>query len=495
MMKLRCLYRSCTIGQRVVLFSGLTVLVILALVSTYSYQLISLEKNLITLEQFDDLYRDILELRRYEKDILLQLGPENVQKARQSLQSIEKNIEQLTPKVSKKNGKKGIKEISSHFIAYKTTFTKWCGTETCEITSSQSEESQLIRRHGQQLVNDVDKLVRWYKKEIGQDFKEIMFWLTFMPVTIFIVGAVLLFTQTKGVISRLSSLRQATKDLAAGEFKVIPTMNTPSDEISTLITNFNQMVEALAQKQEELIQSKKMATIGTFSSGIAHEINNPLNNISLSTDTLLEEYSTMDEEEVKEILDDIMTQTERASNIVRNLLDFSRAQSSEMQPLYIDYVLHKTTELVANELRIHKISLYKDIADLLPRVNGDLQKLQQVFLNLIINAEQAIGDYGSISVRALETENGFIRTDICDTGPGIPPEILDQIFDPFFTTKEAGEGTGLGLAISYSIVKQHGGYIEVASKPGEGTTFSVYLPPYVEAKDEGGEDEEPKETP
>ncbi|MBU0961045.1 MAG: HAMP domain-containing protein, partial [Proteobacteria bacterium] len=336
----------------------------------------------------------------------------------------------------------------------------------------------LIRRHGQNLADNAAQLARLNKKNISKGFKEILFWLTFIPAVIFMSGAFLFFSLVRSILSRLASLKQATKNMAAGEFKIIPTTDTSPDEISGLIDNFNQMVVSREQKQKELIQSKKMASIGTFSSGIAHEINNPLNNISLSTDTLLEELGSMQEEEIKDILNDIMAQTDRASKIVRNLLDFSRTQSSEMQPLYIDFVIHKTTDLIANELRIHKIALKKDITDLLPQVYGDLQQLQQVFLNLIINAEQAIGDYGIITIQTRENDKGFIRTDINDTGPGIVQENLEQIFDPFFTTKEAGKGTGLGLSIVYGIVKEHGGYIEVASKLGEGTTISVYLPIY-----------------
>jgi len=187
-----------------------------------------------------------------------------------------------------------------------------------------------------------------------------------------------------------------------------------------------------------------------------------------------------------------MEQTERASRIVRNLLDFARSQATQMQPLYIDYVLHKTTDLIANELRIHKIALEKRIDDYLPMVYGDLQKLQQVFLNLILNAEQAIGEFGRIEVRATATGDGYIRVDIADTGPGIRQEHLERIFDPFFTTKEAGKGTGLGLAIVYGIVKKHGGYIEVASKEGEGTTFSIYLP--VHRQDGDGDAAAPADT-
>ena len=489
MMKIPCLFNQCTIRQRLLLLNSLTAVVLLALVSIYSYQLVTLEKKMLALEQFDDLFGDILDLRRYEKDILLQLGDENAEKARKSLQSIEKNLNEVLANADRHNAGRSLDQLVESFTNYKTTFNDWCNTLSCQESALQKEEGTQIRSLGQELVTRAAKLVKVYRVNIGQDFKSILFWLTFMPAVIFLAGAIVFFTQTRGILRRLSFLKQATVDLAAGEFKLIKTQETP-DEMSGLIRNFNQMVFALEQKQEQLVQSKKMATIGTFSSGIAHEINNPLNNISLSTDTLIEEYDSLDEEEIKEILDDIMAQTERASKIVRNLLDFSRAQSSEMQTIHIDYILHKTTELVANELRIHKISLLKQIEDLLPQTNGDLQKLQQVFLNLIINAEQAIGDYGTITVKAALADNDFIRTDISDTGPGIDPEHLEQIFDPFFTTKEAGKGTGLGLAIVYGIVKEHGGYIEVASKLGEGTTFSVYLPVYKDPKESAAAEQE-----
>jgi len=318
-------------------------------------------------------------------------------------------------------------------------------------------------------------------------FKKIMFGLTIVSVLIFSGGAAITFTQTKNILRRLSSIRKATRDMAAGKFTPIHVPRA-HDETTNLIVSFNKMGEALKEKQDQLLQSKKMASIGTFSSGIAHEINNPLNNISLSADTLLEELDSMDKEEIKEILEDIMTQTERASKIVRNLLDFSRVHATETEPLHIDEVLQKTTKLIANELRIHKIALETKITDNLPLVFGDFQKLQQVFLNLIINAEQAIGEYGRIFIEAGLADNDTVRVDINDTGPGIDQEHLEQIFDPFFTTKEAGKGTGLGLAIVYGIVKKHGGYIEVASKVGEGTTFSVYLP--VRHGNESGEQSE-----
>ena len=479
-MQIPCLFNQCTIRQRLILLNSITIVLIFAGVSIYSYQLYSLENNLLTLEKVDDLFNNILEVRRDEKNIMLGLDKNGIKSARESLQKIESSFEEVVPNTRSQSEKNLFFQLRDNFNEYKIIFDNWCATEGCITDTVRQKTSHLIRQQGQKLVDNAAALVHLKRINISKGFKKILFWLTFVPAVIFMGGAILFFSQVKSILRRISTLKQGTENLAAGEFKIIPTTDGPTDEVSGLINNFNQMVEALEQKQEQLIQSKKMASIGTFSSGIAHEINNPLNNISLSTDTLIEDFDSMEEDEIKEILDDIMEQTERASKIVRNLLDFSRAQSSETQPLYIDFILHKTTDLIANELLIHKINLKKDIADLLPMVNGDLQKFQQVFLNLIINAEQAIGDHGTITVRAREMDNGYVRTDISDNGPGISQEHLDQIFDPFFTTKETGKGTGLGLAIVYGIVKKHGGYIEVASKLGEGTTFSVYLPMYQE---------------
>ena len=487
-MKNLWIFNPHTIRHRLLSLSAIAIIMIIVLVSVYSYQLVSLENKLVTMEQVDDLFNGILELRRYEKNIMLELKGDNLASARNSLAEIRDSLTTLIPSIKDSRELAMAQTLQKSLDTYSDLFLRWSSLRNGQpMDSIETGLDHTIRVAGQKMLDTAAKMVRLKRKNISKGFKSILFWLTFMPVTLFIIGAVIFFVQTRSILHRLDILKQGTKNLAAGEFQIIESVNGSPDEVSGLINNFNLMVEALEQKQEQLIQSKKMASIGTFSSGIAHEINNPLNNISLSTDVLLEEFTTMDKEETEEILGDIMEQTERASTIVRNLLDFSRDRASNKEPLYIDFILHKTTELIANELRIHKIALHKEIEDHLPRVNGDLRKLQQVFLNLIINAEQAIGEYGRIVVRASKAENDFIRIDIQDTGPGIAPENLDQIFDPFFTTKEAGKGTGLGLAIVYGIVKKHGGYIEVASKLGEGTTFSVYLPVIYSAADPGEE--------
>lgn len=461
--------------QRLILLNSITVLFVLALIAVYTYQLISVEKDLLAVEQVDDTFNSILDLRRYEKNILLGLGPDNIAKAQQSIVRIDGYLASLHSEIETELNKQLFHNLEEDFLKYKMIFKRWCANDDCITKDTNREDSHLIRLQGQRLVENATLLAKFNRQVISERFKTILFWLTFLPAVIFTVGVILLFSQVKSIIKRLDSIKQATMSLGEGEFEPIPTLSTP-DEISELILAFNQMGYALEQKQEQLIQSKKLASIGTFSSGIAHEINNPLNNISLSTDTLIEEFGTLEEKESREILDDILAQTERASKIVRNLLDFSRPQSSNMQLLHIDFVLHKTINLIANELQIHQILLKYDIQELLPKVNGNSQQLQQVFLNIIINAKQAIGDLGSISVKAQATGDGYICTTIKDSGSGIPQKHLEQIFDPFFTTKETGKGTGLGLSIVYGIIRKHGGYIEVASTLDVGTTFSVYLP-------------------
>ena len=481
-MKLPCVLNPCTIRQRVMMVNSIVLVLICALVSFYTYQLMAMEHELVTMNGVDDVFSSILELRSYEKNIMLHMDTSNVDKLRLALKNVEELLKNVEMSIAGDDGHGRVRVVRYDVGQYATIFNRWCEDDRCVVGDVHGKDGLLIRKQGQMLVNSAAELTRIDRQQIHDSFKRTLFWLTFIPAVAFFVGAIVFFSQVKSILDRLSSLKQGTKVLAAGEFKQIPICEY-QDEITQLSRNFNQMVEALEQKQEELIQSKKMASIGTFSSGIAHEINNPLNNISLSADALIEEFDDMDAEEAQDILGDIMAQTERASGIVRNLLNFSRAQSSEIQVMYVDFVLHKTTDLIANELRINHVSLIKDIADSMPQISGDLQKLQQVFLNLIINAEQAVCEGGTIIVRARVTDKDFIRVDISDTGAGIAQENLEQIFDPFFTTKEAGKGTGLGLSIVYAIVKKHGGYIEVASKVGVGTTFSVFLPIYTESVD------------
>jgi signal transduction histidine kinase len=177
------------------------------------------------------------------------------------------------------------------------------------------------------------------------------------------------------------------------------------------------------------------------------------------------------------LFQEAMAQTDRASETVKNLLEFSRASHPKMENISIEEIVDKTVRLVKNELNLNNIKFSKESEDGIPMMNVDRSGIQQVLLNLFINSIQAMPKGGDLKVLTrLSDSLKEVRIDVEDTGEGIPSDQLNNIFDPFYTTKREGEGTGLGLSVSYSIIKKHGGSIQVKSVLGQGTCFSIYLP-------------------
>ncbi|RLC28521.1 MAG: two-component sensor histidine kinase [Deltaproteobacteria bacterium] len=263
--------------------------------------------------------------------------------------------------------------------------------------------------------------------------------------------------------------------IAAGDFSPITPAKKYQDEFTDLALAINRMLKEILERGNQLVESRKMAAIGTLTAGIAHEINNPLNNISLTTEALINDFNEWTAEEKMDMLKDIYTQVERAGATVANLLDFTHRDEISFDLLSIKDVLESTVDLVKNELLLNNITFKMVSVDGLPRVRGHHNNLQQVFLNLFLNAIQAMPNGGELEVRG-SRENHSIRIDVKDTGVGIPGENLEKIFDPFFTTKEVGKGTGLGLSVSFGIIEKHHGSIRVESEEGKGSTFTVFLP-------------------
>ncbi len=233
--------------------------------------------------------------------------------------------------------------------------------------------------------------------------------------------------------------------------------------------------EQLQASQEQLIQSAKLAAVGELVSGVAHEVNNPLMAIAGYAEILLKK---VDDRETLKRLQRLYDETVRATTIVRNLLSFARKQEAEMVPVSINEVVDSVIQLRGYEMSLEDIEIETGFNENLPLIMADFQQLQQVFLNLLINAEQAIratGEGGKVVFRTKQTGDK-IQVRVVDTGPGIPVELQSRIFEPFFTTKRIGEGTGLGLSICYGIIESHHGHIEIESHPGKGTTFSITLP-------------------
>jgi PAS domain S-box-containing protein len=234
-------------------------------------------------------------------------------------------------------------------------------------------------------------------------------------------------------------------------------------------------VTSRVKLEETLQQSEKLSSIGLLAAGVAHEVNTPLTGVSSYTQMLLGMIPETDPKH--ELLEKMQRQTDRASNIVGNLLNFSRTGSTlETGELLINTLLDDTLQLLEPQLRKSNIEIAKDYSDPSPAVFGNGGKLQQVFTNLILNARDAMIGGGRIELRTATAAGGDVVVEVHDNGRGIEPENLNKIFDPFFTTKGVGNGTGLGLAVSYGIVQEHAGTLEVASSNGDGTTFRIVFP-------------------
>ncbi len=270
-----------------------------------------------------------------------------------------------------------------------------------------------------------------------------------------------------------------SQKIAAGDLSARVGIRPPG-EMGLLCAAVDRMAEAAEEREQRLTQSvrqqvtraEKLASIGRLAAGVAHEINNPLTGV-LTFAHLLREKPGRDAQDTQD-LDLIIHETSRAADIVRGLLDFARERPPLMEELDINDVVRRTVKLIANQKKFEKIVIEEDLHSDLPEVRGDMNQLQQVLLNLSLNACTAMPQGGRLTV-STSVEDGKVAMKVSDTGRGIKDEHLDRIFEPFFTTQEVGKGTGLGLSVTYGIVEQHGGEIHVQSQEGQGSTFTIYL--------------------
>jgi two-component system, NtrC family, sensor kinase len=250
------------------------------------------------------------------------------------------------------------------------------------------------------------------------------------------------------------------------------------------LREIQRMKAELEKTQLQLLQSEKMASLGKLAAGVAHQLNNPLAGITLYTKLVMEDYSL--EEGARKDLLRVMRDAERCRDTVKELLEFTRQTRHLMRPQDINRAMSRTIFLLEGQTLFQNIIIEKDLDPALPPVHSDIQQLNHLFMNIILNAAQAMGGKGELNIKTVflpETER--VRIEIVDTGPGIPEQVLPHIFDPFFTTKQEGEGTGLGLSLAYGIVETHGGQIKARNVPSGGAAFIMELP--IKPKAEEGE--------
>jgi len=297
-----------------------------------------------------------------------------------------------------------------------------------------------------------------------------------------LVGAALLSLFWSYRITRpLEMLSKASRHVGQGDFNVHVTPSS-NDEIGELAGSFNQMTDelhsrelALQQAQEQLIQSEKMAAFGQMGAGIAHEVKNPLAGILGYTQLSLRKVEP-DTLIYKNLLI-IEKETKRCKEIIESLLKFARQEKYNLDLVDINQVIEDAAALVDHQLGINQIRLVKELLPSLPPVMGNSNQIQQVLMNLMINAQQAMeGTPGVVQLSSRQFDPGHIELRVSDNGPGMSKEVQARLFEPFFTTKSAGKGTGLGLSVSFGIIKEHRGEIRIESEPGAGATFIIILP-------------------
>ncbi len=303
--------------------------------------------------------------------------------------------------------------------------------------------------------------------------------ITLAGVTLSIFLSFYLSSIISGPIKKMVA---ASKQLANGDLDAKVAIKS-QDEFGELANSFNSMASALKERDEQLkeytkskiMESERLAIIGQLAANVAHEINNPLQGIVTYSHLLLE---TMPNEEwSRGNLEKIVTQANRCRDIIRGLLDFSRQRKIEKRLYDINNVIKECVSLLENQALFQNIQIIKKLDPKLPGIVFDPSQVERVFLNIIINAAEAMEGNGKLVLTTrYNSVERMVEIAFTDTGPGISKENLEKVFSPFFTTKDVGHGVGLGLAISYGIVKEHKGTITVESKVGKGTTFTVKLP-------------------
>jgi len=424
------------------------------------------EDMVIAGETVSNLMDMALEMRRFEKNYFLYGKDDD----RLTLMSYVKEAESLLEKQGSSmllfTSASAVSEMKAALAKYRLL---WGGSRD---PSRREHEIRLAGRNIVTAAEDVNRSKSRIKQAtLRLSRKTLILSISFLLSIIVVSG----FAFYKMFVVPLASLEQHMMKIAEGEFSLLP-IQSRDREIVSFNRAFNRMLVELEARQMRFIyQSEKLVSLGTMVSGVAHQLNNPLSNISTSCQIVMEELHSPDAEFKRELLAQIESQVERARNLIYSLLEFSRKKDVKAEPLALAPLIDDTIRLLRGNIP-SRVAVRSDIP---PEalIVADKQRIQQVFLNLINNAIDAMPGEGEITVLARDNaESRMTEISFQDTGTGIETENLQRIFNPFFTTKPEGEGSGLGLFVAREIVEEHGGTMEVKSAAGQGTTFTIHLP-------------------
>ncbi len=510
-----------SIRQKITLGYYAIVALIIGLTMFTFLELRFIERKIIFGESISEFFDTTLEIRRFEKNYFLYDQQsdydENMRYVARAQDNIDRNIRGFSTLATPEQ----IMALQTGLKSYREFMEEYAGTGKQDIARRNLMAGK-IRVTGKDIITIAEEISRTERKNLQQLLNNsqliLIVSIVVLSLAVIAVGRIL----SRMVVKPLKSLEKSMGVIAEGEFERIA-IDSKNREIVSLTKAFNKMLKELELRERHLIQHEKLASLGTLLSGVAHELNNPLSNISSSNQILMEEMKEMLKPPVKtpengardtrlvhppqpdpafvmELINQINDQTDRARNIVRSLLDFSRDKEFKKEVLSLKSIMQETIQFVRGQVPT-KIGISLSIPDDL-MIFADKQRIQQAFLNLLKNSLDAItGDEGSVAIKAekhramddIEDERigiynylkyrgkctldqDTVDIEIRDTGSGIPLDLIPKIFDPFFTTKDVGKGSGLGLFIVHEIIEEHDGCLAVDSEPGKGTTFLIRLP-------------------
>lgn len=416
----------------------------------------------------------ILEVRRYEKNFLLYGTQEALQENIRQLALTLETVETISGRVEKFKGHPMLVRLKNHTLSYQKGMERLSEKTVANNKVASGELVDQLRYQGQEMTELSKELVSFEHNQIRIILDELVTRLILWSLVAIGVGIFVPLIMSFRIFKPLRIIKLATEDIAVGRFSRIEVVDT-RDEMQQVVEAFNIMVHELERRQNQLVESQKLSSIGTLTAGVAHQLNNPLNNISTSCQIALDDFEDGDSAFIKKMLGNIEQETYRARDVVQGLLEFSRVKEFELHPANLQKVTNRSVRLVKSHVP-SAINILVDIPEniVLPM---DSQRIQEVLITMIINASQAITGDGKISISAsIDRSTAETIIQISDTGSGIADEIKDRIFDPFYTTKDEGQGTGLGLSIAYGIIQKHNGKIVVESSVGSGASFFIHLP-------------------
>jgi two-component system NtrC family sensor kinase len=456
-----------------VMLGNIINIIFIALIYIVAFQFLELMlAKLHFVEIADDLNASFLGMRLSEKNFFLYGDPSFLKEIEVELDQSIASISSVQESIIRAVGDSKYRELRRSVEEYKEAI------QQAEASNATDENMQkTVRESGRKLREFSAKIVSLERKKVNDILshsKKVLFYFFCVIILVAMAATYLFFSK---FLSSLKSIEQTATCISQGDFCKVEG-NITRDELGSVMDAINSMSEELDSRYEQIIHSRKLASLGILTAGVAHELGNPLNNIAMIAQSYLELADHLSKEETIDYMRTINEETERIEKIVQDLLHFSKPKKADFKETEINNVVKKSLKLVRNMLHVSGMEARLDLQEKLPHVFIDEDRIQEVLINLIINAIQVMSNGGVVTLGThLEEKGDYVVIEVEDTGEGILPEDIPHIFVPFFSTKGV-RGTGLGLSVSYGIIKNHEGNMRVESKVGVGTTFFIELPVY-----------------